>query len=361
MATRLPSGQYRAQVLIGKDASGKRQYRSFIADSSDEADYLALKYKLGKGKRAQNVASRTVRECVKDYIDVREAIPLSPTTISGYREKARNTFQGIMDLKVDKLTNALLQTAAYTDLKTKSVKTVREGFNLVKSAVKPYLDFTPEILLPKVKNPKRKVTHTIPDKTTLAKLISAAHGTELEVPILLASWLSFRASEIAGLKWTSIRDGVIDLTESRVYADGKDYVKDPKTMDSARRLPLPAMLRDALDRHRNDYDSEYIYAPSPHHLSLSYIDFVKRQKDVPYHTFHDLRHTNASLMLLVMPDKYAQKRGGWKGNAVMKKYYQDTFAPEELEYAATFDAMFESEIMSRATRNATRYPNTPDK
>lgn len=38
-------------------------------------------------------------------------------------------------------------------------------------------------------------------------------------------------------------------------------------------------------------------------------------------TFHDLRHLNASVMAaLRIPDKYAQERGGWKSDKIMKKY-----------------------------------------
>ena len=51
MATRLPNGKYRAQVYIGTDESGKRLYKSFMEDTADEAEYAALTYKLGKGKR----------------------------------------------------------------------------------------------------------------------------------------------------------------------------------------------------------------------------------------------------------------------------------------------------------------------
>ena len=359
MATKLPNGRYRSQVLISTDASRKRQYCSFIADTADEADFLALQYKLTKGKVKPADADRTVRQCVTDYIDVRDG-KLSPTTIAGYREKARNSLQSIMDARVDKISNAMLQTAAYEDLKTKSVKTVKEGYHLIKSAITPYVDFEPKVIFPKVKSRARDETHTIPNKSTLALIIRESRGTSLEVPILLASWLSYRASEVCGVKWSDLDKGVLHLTRARVYADKKDHLKDTKTEGSARDHKVPKYIDAALKRHRNDYDSEFIFEPSPHILCRRYRDFVKKI-GVPYHSFHDLRHTNASLMLLVMPDKYAQKRGGWKGNTVMKRDYQDTFTPEEIEYGELFDKMFTKDIIKRATRNATRRAKTPAK
>ena len=46
-------------------------------------------------------------------------------------------------------------------------------------------------------------------------------------------------------------------------------------------------------------------------------------------TFHDLRHVNASVMtLLNIPDKYAQERGGWHSDHIMKSTYMQTFSSE---------------------------------
>jgi len=53
MATQRPNGRWRAQVLIGTDENGKRIYKSFEADTEDEADYAALTFKLGKGKKVR--------------------------------------------------------------------------------------------------------------------------------------------------------------------------------------------------------------------------------------------------------------------------------------------------------------------
>lgn len=60
-------------------------------------------------------------------------------------------------------------------------------------------------------------------------------------------------------------------------------------------------------------------------------------------TFHDLRHVNASVMnLLNIPDKYAQERGGWKTDAVMKGTYMQTFTRARVEVNDTIDNYFES-------------------
>ena len=46
-------------------------------------------------------------------------------------------------------------------------------------------------------------------------------------------------------------------------------------------------------------------------------------------SFHDLRHMNASIMLMLgIPDKYAMERGGWSTNSTLKAVYQHTFSTE---------------------------------
>jgi len=45
--------------------------------------------------------------------------------------------------------------------------------------------------------------------------------------------------------------------------------------------------------------------------------------------FHQLRHLNASVMLMLgIPDKCAMERGGWSSNGVLKSVYQHTFSEE---------------------------------
>ena len=62
-------------------------------------------------------------------------------------------------------------------------------------------------------------------------------------------------------------------------------------------------------------------------------------------TFHDLRHLNASIMaLLRIPDKYAQERGGWNSDKVMKNVYMQTFPEERVKVDDTVDSYFESII-----------------
>lgn len=60
-------------------------------------------------------------------------------------------------------------------------------------------------------------------------------------------------------------------------------------------------------------------------------------------TFHDLRHLNASVMAaLRIPDKYAQERGGWKSDKIMKKVYTQTFSEVRVAVDDKIDGYFDN-------------------
>lgn len=70
---------------------------------------------------------------------------------------------------------------------------------------------------------------------------------------------------------------------------------------------------------------------------------MQEKNGLPCMTFHDLRHLSASVMaLLRIPDKYAQERGGWKTDQVMKRVYMQTFPEERIKVDSIIDRYFEN-------------------
>lgn len=68
---------------------------------------------------------------------------------------------------------------------------------------------------------------------------------------------------------------------------------------------------------------------------------ILRKNELPDIRFHDLRHTAASVMLLLnVPDKYAQKRGGWSTPSTMKNVYQHTIASKRSAVDDAIDNYF---------------------
>ena len=75
-------------------------------------------------------------------------------------------------------------------------------------------------------------------------------------------------------------------------------------------------------------------------------------------TFHDLRHENASIMaMLKIPDKYAQERGGWKTDKIMKDVYTHTFSEERAAADNIVDNYFVGIINPEAKKSQELLPN----
>ena len=65
-----------------------------------------------------------------------------------------------------------------------------------------------------------------------------------------------------------------------------------------------------------------------------------KKKDIDI-TFHDLRHLNASVMLMLgVPDKYAMEHGGWSTDCILKNVYQQTFSSERKKVDKIIDGYF---------------------
>ena len=52
------------------------------------------------------------------------------------------------------------------------------------------------------------------------------------------------------------------------------------------------------------------------------------------------------MALLRIPDKYAQERGGWASDRVMKRVYTHTFSEEREKVDATIDSYFDNILNS---------------
>lgn len=331
MATKVSKDRYKSSVFTGYDAEGKRKYKVFYAPTADEADYLALEFKLHKNQPESKI---TVAEAADRYIESRSNI-LSPTTLRGYRIARNHHFQGLLNMKIGDVDDNILQTAINKEALTSSAKTVKNAYGLYRSAIASFRkDFNPKVRFPDELPPE----YTTPDTEGIKKILEAVKDTWVEVPVLLAVWLSLRESEILGLKWEDVSDNYIFVRRARIYDNGKMVEKVTKNKSSQRKIPLPAYIKEVLGRQERT--SEYVYDTTPRSLYRRFTTVLK-QNGLPHCRFHDLRHANASVMVMLgIPDKYAQVRGGWSNSATLTKRYQQTFSEEEIKTADQIDSYF---------------------
>lgn len=357
MATPKRRGKsWHCTVYIGKDEAGKRQYASVTAATKAECAFKAAQVQKD-GIREDPAAGLTVGEVVDRYIE--SCATLSPTTLSGYRKIRRNWFPDLMLLKVSVLNAEIMQKAINAELTrqtsrrhTLSSKTIKNAYGLISAALRHVCGMSFDVKLP-------KTSLRFLELPEPAAVMAAIKGSDVELPCMLALWLSLSMSEVRGLKYSSIRHGCLYIDQVVVDVDGKPVEKSrAKTDTRSRVLSLPdellALIREKtqLEEYQRGRISDGYLVPLPGYIIQRHFE-----KLVPGMTFHRLRHLNASVMLRIgVPDKYAMERGGWSTPSVMKAVYQHTFSSERRRVDASIDAFFREELSKMQTSHANMAP-----
>lgn len=345
-AKKLPSGNWRVQVFAGKTPDGKRIYKSFTAETERKANLEALAWQEHRKAIQVDTGNMTLGEGIDEYICSSDGV-LSPTTILGYKKIRKNSFQSLMDMKMNKITTNDLKKAVNNEAKRRqervkkesrplSPKTIKNAYGLISSVLRIHRpDLDTNVPLPATKNIIKEV---LPPEV----IFDVVKGTDIELPTLLAMWLSFSMSEIRGLtKSKSINGDYITIREVVVDADGEAVRKEQaKAFTRTRRLKMPAHIKALVDAVDGD-----IVVPMTGQAIYKRFARLLEKNELPHMAFHDLRHVNASVMAqLGIPDKYAMERGGWKTDKVMKRVYQHTFSEQRKAVDDMIDSYFESKM-----------------
>lgn len=338
-AKKLPSGRWRVQVYLGKDRSGKPIMKSITADSRREAEkeahILEAEYQAEKDRF-------TVRQALDGYIALKQNV-LSPATLRGYRNIRNSRLQSIMNVDVHDVDSFKMQQAINEDAATKSCKTIASARNLIMSALKLYgIQLQLNVTLP-ARKPNMK------ELPTAKQVIEMVRGTDIELPCMLAMWLSLRVSEVRGLQFRDLRGNVLTVCRSKLYVGGDDVVREVnKTYNSTRRLVVPEYLINLINAVPHESEEDFI-VPVNYQFICKHLRKLAKANGYQL-TFHDLRHLNASVMLaLGIPDKYAMERGGWSTNATLKAVYQHTFSEERKQVDAKIDDYFNRLLDAEST------------
>ncbi len=338
-AKKLPSGSYRVQVIAGYDEiTGKRIVKSFTADEEWKALKLASDF-INNREQIYN-KNVTLSTAISMYIESRKNI-LEETTICSYDQVLRFRFKSIMNVKLSELTPIQIQKAINIDAETISPKTLKNAYGLLKSVLKMY---EVNINLNSIKLPKLKKTEK--ELPTFEELFPIIKGTNVELPVLLAAWLSLRIGEVIGLKFKDVDTTNHTISVRRTIIrtqDGYKVREGCKTEKSQRQLALPDYIYNMIMSIPHDSKEDFIV---PFTRKIVYDRFKKLIKENNIDmTFHDLRHLNASIMLMLgVPDKYAMERGGWSTDSVLKSVYQQTFSSERKKIDGMIDSYFISII-----------------
>lgn len=149
------------------------------------------------------------------------------------------------------------------------------------------------------------------------KLIKAAQNSDVYLPVMLGLMLGLRRGEVLGLKWSDIdfEYKVINICRSGTFYCDEFVLSETKTENSNRSLMLSDTLTEILKLEYCNYLTKKFSFPKAYYneyslvvtssngsplkagfLSTHFKSMLFSSK-LPNIRFHDLRHTNATLML----------------------------------------------------------------
>lgn len=285
----------------------------------------------------------TVGKAIDNYISEKKGT-LSPSTIKGYQAIRKNYLQSLMNINISDLTQTDIQIAVGNDaIDGKSPKTIRNAHGLLAAVLDQYRpNFHLNTRLPQ----KQKYEARIFTEDEMKKVWKAAKGTTYELPILMASWLGLRMSEVRGLKYKDFygRDdeglsyGWLHIHTAIVAGPAGDVEKGPKTTAGDRRIKLPGVISNLIYYNKvGKSDEDHICPWADITIYKNFLKICEKAGVEPCR-FHDLRHFAASeAMALGVPDKYSMQRMGHTTDNMLKTVYQHTMKDKEDEFSDLID------------------------
>ena len=324
-AKKLPSGSWRVNLYIGKTPDGKRQYKSFTADTKKEAEFLAAQY--NQNHIDVNRSELPLRDAVERYIKSKENV-LSPSTVRGYYVVLNNYLSELMAVKIRDITAERVQEEFNRFAKEYSAKTCRNAHGLISAVLKIQ---RPEITLNTTLPQKEKCDIYVPDPAEVQKIYPLTIGTPVEIPFLLATQCGLRASEISALDVANIHPDHIEVKQARVDGMNGAVLKSPKSYSGYRSVPISEELYHVLLSHAEE---SRVCPYNSNDISSRWGKFREKHGIDKNCNFHALRHHFASRCLLMgMPQKYTAELMGHGSLDMIERVYQHTFPSAMEEYA----------------------------
>lgn len=326
------NNKYSIVIDIGRDTFGKRKQRWFSGFNSKqeaENELPRILVKLQDGELLDN-NSITLEKYAIEWLENKiKKDKLSPTTIDGYENIVYNHIIPVLGkMKLQDIKPYNLQK--YFDFKFNgdkdrkglSARTLANHNRVLKSLFISALDM--ELIdknpITKVKLPREKKEEctilTLEESKKLIELVQK--NLTLKMPVILSLLLGLRRGECLGLRWSDIdyENKTITISQTLQVVKGEFIFKEPKTTKSKRVIAMPESLVPILKEHYKWQGKMRLESGGtwnnerglvctkktdgkpiiPHNVSERFSGFMLKN-NLPVIRFHDLRHTNASLML----------------------------------------------------------------
>lgn len=363
--------KYSIVIYLGKNEFGKatqKWFSGYNTKKEAERDLPRLLVKIQDGELLKS-NKINFKDFTTDWINNKiKKDKLSPTTSDGYLNIINNHLIPILgDAKLQDIKPYTIQK--YVDIKSEelSSKTLN-NHKRVLSAIFNYainMEIIEKNPVLKVDFPRENDNEVHPyNKKECEELLDAIQNHQmLKIPVTLAMLLGLRRGECLGLRWEDIDfvNNKISIKQNLEYVRGQFYFKDPKTKKSIRTVTAPQVVMDYLKNHlqwqrelklrsggtwRNEYNLVCTRKNGqpliPHTLSDTFRVFLIN-KGFKRIRFHDLRHTNATLMIgSGINTRVAMQRLGHSKISITLGLYSHVLEEMDQEAANTFDNLFKS-------------------
>lgn len=317
--------RYAVVLELGRDENGKRiqkwhsGYRT-LADA--KRDMIRMLREVQTGEYISPMG-QTVGEWLdhwlKDF-----CLHLSPYTLRGYEGIVSQVKDEIGGVPLQKLTTARVQQMVrdWSERGTSagrgplSATTIRKSLTCLSAALNKAVDL--ELIR---KNPAKQVSlprvdkqepHAL-DAEQAMKLLEEIKDRQCYIPVMIALATGMRRGEVVALRWSDVDldTGIIRVCRAAVQVKGKVIFKETKTGRS-RVVPLPPFAVRELKAHKKRQNEQRLLMGNrwqesglvctnedgtpmkPEWLSSDFWYFAHKRYGV---SFHDLRHTHASILL----------------------------------------------------------------
>ncbi len=301
-------GRWEGRYKDGFRMDGKPKYHSVYAGTYSEVKEILIKLKSSE-KKTKVSCTLTVKQLFDEWLNIKKFC-VKESTIANYIFKINKhllTFFG--GLKFSSLSPKLI----YDFIQKKkseglSAKYISDMIVILKSmakyTVKMYhcTNEIADVELPKI--PKKELEMYSKDEQEILKseLVKEINPTKLGV--LLCLFTGIRIGELCALKWSDIdlNNGLLHVTKNcqRIKCDNltRLVITKPKSVSSARTIPLPEFLLNTLKEFAPSNLNEYFLSGTekiiePRTMQYRFKSILKKA-NLPSTNFHSLRHIFAT-------------------------------------------------------------------
>ncbi len=337
-------GRWMARLSIGHDAGGKVQRATVYGSSQAEVVAKLQALRQQRDSNAKAIFGKdTVAAYLQRWLDNDVEINGEPKTLQEYEMATRlYVVPFIGHLKLAKLDGeqlvnwqATLKRKKFTaNMRLRGIRVLRNALNkAVKLRILPY---NPIAALDKPKVIRKEVIPLEPDQCHA--LFEACQKHRLGDVMILAAMTGLRKGELFALEWNAVNldEGVLVVRRQLQELRGL-RLKEPKTTAGKRVVSLDPVAVEALrSRLKKAQDEGFDPVQVPivfANIRGGYLRGSNFDRNVWYpiresvgipdtFVFHDLRHTQASLLLAAGVDlKVIQKRLGHRDFATTANTY----------------------------------------